>query len=1046
MKHPATTSCLILRALLPLFIIITLILPLSAPINAGAAGDRRDLLGKGSDYTAILYDSSGGLPTSEANTILQSSDGFIWIGSYSGLIRYDGTSFERFDSSTGISSVYSLFEDSSGRIWIGTNENGIACYDHGCFRFYGQESALRSYSIRAIAQDRLGNIIIATTQGLACVGTDNELRLIDDERINMEYISSITADSSGLIYGITSNGEVFTLDRLHVVRFCDRYHFGDYTVTSVYPSPENEKIIYMGTTSTLILVVNAEDLTVKQELGTGSHANINSLLSSGGLLWTAATNGVGYFDESMNYAELDDLPMDNSVGHIMKDHEGNLWFTSTRQGVMKLVPDRFSDISSLAGLEPMVINSTLVKDGLLYLGGDTGTGLTIIDLRDYSTVENDITRFLQGVRIRCLFADAAGDIWICTKGDTGLVHCRSNGEIECLNSAAGLDCGQVRDVIQRRDKSLAVATDNGLYIVENDAVTKHYGQDDGINNLAILSVEEGPDGVLYLGSDGDGIYTIKNSRIRRLHYDAGLTSGVVMRIKYDAQRDLFWLITSNSIQYLKEGKITAVSSFPYSNNYDIFFDDNGGAWVLASNGIYITRADSLIKNENIEYSFYNLKSGLPYITTGNSRSFLDEEGKLYIAGTTGVCLVNINGNEKRNTRVRLSVPAVEIDDRIVNVPDDGLIEMPAGARRLVIRPYALTYGLANPRISYRLEGFDREAAITTKQDLAPVIYTNLDGGRYTFCLSVINDETGEAEDSLKLVITKESSVYESPLFWLLLMTLVIGSVALMIWNHFRRKNEALIKKQAEDTAFIDQILHTIAKCVDLRDTLNVGHSFRVAYYSRLIAQRMAPAYGYAQEMVDQCYYTALLHDIGKIGIPDAILNKPKGLSDDEYAIMKSHAEKGAELLKDVDIVKDLAIGAGCHHERMDGKGYPRGLKGEEIPRIARIIAVADTFDAMYSTRPYRKQMPLEEVLAEIKRISGNQLDPAVVDTLLELAADNMLDKDVVDEYVKNIKSPKKKREPDEGTKTSSKETEAEDDGSEAFMNSLGFTKKEGEKK
>ena len=113
--------------------------------------------------------------------------------------------------------------------------------------------------------------------------------------------------------------------------------------------------------------------------------------------------------------------------------------------------------------------------------------------------------------------------------------------------------------------------------------------------------------------------------------------------------------------------------------------------------------------------------------------------------------------------------------------------------------------------------------------------------------------------------------------------------------------------------------------------------------------------------------------------------------------MKSHAAEGENLLKDVTIVKDLAVGAGSHHERIDGRGYPRGLKGDEIPEVARIIAVADTFDAMYSTRPYRKQLDINLVLEEIKRIKGTQLEEDVVDALLELCEEGVIEWNKVNE-------------------------------------------------
>ena len=136
--------------------------------------------------------------------------------------------------------------------------------------------------------------------------------------------------------------------------------------------------------------------------------------------------------------------------------------------------------------------------------------------------------------------------------------------------------------------------------------------------------------------------------------------------------------------------------------------------------------------------------------------------------------------------------------------------------------------------------------------------------------------------------------------------------------------------------------------------------------------------------IKKYYNIALLHDIGKIAIPPEVLNKPGQLTDEEFNIIKSHAARGYKVLKDISIMPELAIGAGAHHERPDGKGYPKGLKGDEIPRVAQIIAVADTFDAMYSDRPYRKRMNFEKAVSIIKEVSGTQLQSDVVDAFLRL--------------------------------------------------------------
>ena len=136
---------------------------------------------------------------------------------------------------------------------------------------------------------------------------------------------------------------------------------------------------------------------------------------------------------------------------------------------------------------------------------------------------------------------------------------------------------------------------------------------------------------------------------------------------------------------------------------------------------------------------------------------------------------------------------------------------------------------------------------------------------------------------------------------------------------------------------------------------------------------------------------ALLHDIGKIGIPDRILNKPERLTDEEYAIMKSHVVKGAEILKSFTLIEHVEEGALYHHERYDGKGYVHGLKGGEIPLNARIIGIADTFDAMTANRVYRKQLDMDYVLNELKKGRGTQFDPELVDIMLRLIADGKID-------------------------------------------------------
>jgi HD-GYP domain-containing protein (c-di-GMP phosphodiesterase class II) len=182
-----------------------------------------------------------------------------------------------------------------------------------------------------------------------------------------------------------------------------------------------------------------------------------------------------------------------------------------------------------------------------------------------------------------------------------------------------------------------------------------------------------------------------------------------------------------------------------------------------------------------------------------------------------------------------------------------------------------------------------------------------------------------------------------------------------------------LKNQFHETVF------AMANAVDAKDRYTGGHTKRVAFFSEMIAKHM----GMAKEQVEEVRLTAILHDIGKIGIEDKVLKKDAPLDKSEWEHMKLHPELGFKILADIPSMKKISEGMRYHHERPDGNGYPEGLKGEEIPLIARIISVADTFDAMTSNRPYRKGMDYEAAFEEILQHRGKQFDEKVVDAFVK---------------------------------------------------------------
>lgn len=177
-----------------------------------------------------------------------------------------------------------------------------------------------------------------------------------------------------------------------------------------------------------------------------------------------------------------------------------------------------------------------------------------------------------------------------------------------------------------------------------------------------------------------------------------------------------------------------------------------------------------------------------------------------------------------------------------------------------------------------------------------------------------------------------------------------------------------------------EALRAIVSSLEEKDSYTHGHSFRVAEYAVMLGEEIK----LSELEIREVELSALLHDVGKIGIPDSILLKPGRLTLSEFEIMKSHPVRSGKILEKIGALRNLIPGIVHHHERFDGLGYPHGLKGEEIPLYGRIILVADTYDAMTSTRPYRLALDKEIAFDELKRCSGTQFDPYLVECFIRV--------------------------------------------------------------
>ncbi len=746
-------------------------------------------------YTAQIYDATNGLPTSDANYILGATNGYIWIGGYSGIIRYDGVTFERMDASDGLTSGRAIFEDHLGRIWVGTNDNGVVVIDGPEISRYTYKEGLPSSSIRTFAEDDTGRIYIGTTGGVAYVDSDGTFVSLEDTRLHGETIIRMVSDADGVIYGNTKNGDVFSIVSGRIGQYYQSKELGLGMISTIYADPERSGVVYYGTETDRIYCGRFGDHVGRlNRISVAPASNVYWITSACGRIWITSENIAGYLDEQDMFHALENVPMNNSIDMMTADYQGNLWFASSRQGVMKVVSNNFRNITGMVWDEAETVNAVCLKDDLIYIGTDDG--LRILD-HDNTPVTTELTDYLGDTRIRCLTEDSAGNLWVATfTNDLGLVCLHPDGEILSYTEKNGMPNDQIRCCVEADDGSILVGTNGGLTVIRDGVIDSNTGVDDSIDNTIFLTVEEGDDGTIYAGTDGDGIYVIGQDGISRIGRDEGLTSDVILRIKKDEARGVYWIITSNSIEYMsRDGIITNVDTFPYNNNFDIYPDDNDNMWILSSYGVYSVRVQAMLDNNITDYRLYTVANGLTSTPTSNAYSALDDSGNLYISGRTGVCKVNINHYFEEAARIKADIRSVYCDDTEILPDENGKYVIPANVGRIQITPAVMDYTMTNPQIRVYLEGSGDSGMTTEQSRLTSLEYTKLGYGDYSLHIQVLDQSTGAVIQDEVFPIEKIPRVTELPFVQVLLLALFAGGAGFIVW---RIMTGTIIRRQYEE--------------------------------------------------------------------------------------------------------------------------------------------------------------------------------------------------------------------------------------------------------
>ena len=948
-----------------------------------------------SDKTEISVD----LEVSGAEAICQTDDGYVWIAQYSGLTRYDSKEYVTYKSFTEDDKEYSTVNvralaSKGNRLYAATYKN-IFMYED--YHFSCIDVGDEVGTIKDIVLDETNDLLyISSFESGATLfdlksGTSNKLPNLETGIVN-----DIALDVKRDNYYYQTTDKIY--DKTGKEIYADPY------VLDVYASSD---VLYIGNNEGLIKRYDLANNKFLADISIPDQINKFLYSPEDNILFVACENKGLYcvnlsFDEPV-ISLAGDLINKSQLVDLMIDYEGNLWVAShyigasglsiiTKNALLELLYDDTvwhtvsENEKSVCAIEKYGDILYIATNKRIYRY-DTKEGKILPDnaIMDLiNTYSGSRPRDIEVFKNKVYFAiQDAGLLEYDPTSETTKMYDSDyiSNHLSSKSNESSLDYLVVMRSLRAFDDFIAIGYSQGIMKFDGETFTASHDS----KNKAVLFISKSNTGkVLY--STTQGIYEIDNAfeKINELPtaYDV---DGNILKflvdgeyIYYTKNSRLFKMqivdgkyVSNEVVVPYAKGSLVELSKIEYKGKEG----NSLYKYVVASQTqIYIV--DSLEGDQLSNYEFYDATNGLKTIAANTSGYYDIIDQKYYFQSTSGIFVYDFNEERNVSVPVKIDVNSIELD----GVPCYGnYINIKKDTYRVTIN--LSIFGFKPHKgynVYYKLDGIDKDYHLMGGDDYS-INFTNLAGGNYKFRAYAV-DEYGQESNEVVITLVKEKKIIEYVWFWIIsgiLALLIVVGIAFLI---IRQKTRQAIKKQLEYKNITVESIQAIARTIDAKDEYTNGHSTRVGYYSRLIAENL----GLSEEEVDNIYYIALLHDIGKIAIPDKILNKPGRLTDDEFAVMKSHTTRGAKILKGISTIPHIIEGAKSHHEKWDGTGYPDGLKGEEIPYVARIICCADCFDAMATKRVYKEPISIENIAQEFKRCEGTHFDPEIAEVVVNM--------------------------------------------------------------
>ena len=918
-----------------------------------------------SDKTETVYNSKTGLESAKANTICQTEDGHIWIGQYGGLTKYDSKTFTVINEYKGLNITGVTALGASGNnLFIGTQNGLFQMNEYGVItKFETDHDSLSIKDIKVFNK----TVFIASDKGLFRykIGVDENLK----SKSTRSCINVTPYDDDNCFYVLDDFTVWGTLSESSTY-----YSSDEYSIKTVF---FNDEILYLGTTSGTLLKREKEGNGYKLSVIENYMGAINDIIFHDDMLFVATDKGLYTVDKENTATPLVNLEVKSMIQKVMFDYENNLWIASSSDGVSKISKKDLTNYFDSYNYHEDGINAIEKYENTLYVAGTNG--LYIFNELNHESVRNTLGHKMDNIRIRDLEI-YKGKLYVATY-DTDeydlVVYDFETDEVEYIGAESLVSPdGELKKAKQIR---CLVSSGDYLYIGTNDGISRYDGTTfynkklfkrplymyySEADQRIYMALED--NGINYTDIDLNDVYDISdklNTALKCLYVNDGLLFN-----------------DNNKLYFYKDGKISNIDYEFKGSITEILFLNN--KYIIGTDScIYIT--DDVF-DKNSKYNILDNSNGLDGNLMANSSGYYNSENNTYyFTATNGVYVYDLSNTKTIKQPRRISIEGIYADDKLVN----NKIKLSKNTNRLSIQFSVLSFiNDKHYNVYYKLDGVDSDYRVMSSDEKYKIEYTNIKGGKYKLTIYTVDNDGTLSYNTLNINIVKEKKIHEHIWFWIIMIMLGIALAVTVNFVIIHIKNVKSKQRENELKEITIESIEAIARTIDAKDSYTNGHSIRVGRYSREIAR----ALGLPDAEIENIYYIALLHDIGKISIRIDILNKPGKLTPEEYEIMKSHTTAGGKILAGISTIPHIVEGAMYHHEKYDGTGYPKGLKGEEIPYVARIICCADSYDAMATRRTYKEPYTKDKIISEFERCKGIQFDPKIADVVIELIKEDKL--------------------------------------------------------